>query len=373
MTDLQMPPLYGSYGSHQSHARHAAPDAGPSVDPVEQLWSFVAAAGNSDAIVFDTETTGMGAEAHIIEIGALLISGDEPIYEYDQLIQPHVELSAGITALTGITQSDLDGQPDAGFVIPQFLTAIRPLVLIGHNVSFDIKMLNIEGASLGCREVTNGYMDTLRMSRRMFPNAPSHSLQEVMRLLGIDEVETHRAVSDARQTWQCWQLLSQMKQPKLLADDEIAESRRRNAAVKRRHASGFMRSSYLSNRDTTPVNAKPEGVVLDDFESGVTVSGDTAHRDVLSRYGYDAWLWVTVSHGTIESGKNAGHPTLCVALDGVEIGHIPALQEERHRGQVPPEGAVMVAHIPDSKNDRANGVFHLRLQMPAENAATAAA
>ena len=68
-----------------------------------------------------------------------------------------------------------------------------------------------------------------------------------------------------------------------------------------------------------------------------------------------------------------GHPTLCVALDGVEIGHIPALQEERHRGQVPPEGAVMVAHIPDSKNDRANGVFHLRLQMPAENAATAAA
>lgn len=125
MTDLQMPPLYGiygSYGSHRSHARHArhaAPDAEPSVDPVEQLWSFVAAAGNSDAIVFDTETTGMGADAHIIEIGALLISGDEPIYEYDQLIQPHVELSAGITALTGITQSDLDDQPDAGFVIPQ--------------------------------------------------------------------------------------------------------------------------------------------------------------------------------------------------------------------------------------------------------------
>lgn len=169
MTDLQMPHLYGS---HRSHARHAAPDAEPSVNPVEQLWSFVAAAGNSDAIVFDTETTGMGADAHIIEIGALLISGDDPIYEYDQLIQPRVELSAGITALTGITQSDLDGQPDAGFVIPQFLTAIRPLVLIGHNVSFDIKMLNIEGAALGCREVTNGYMDTLRMSRRMFPNAP---------------------------------------------------------------------------------------------------------------------------------------------------------------------------------------------------------
>ena len=86
MTDLQMPPLYGiygSYGSHRSHARHAAPDAEPSVDPVEQLWSFVAAAGNSDAIVFDTETTGMGADAHIIEIGALLISDDEPIYEYD--------------------------------------------------------------------------------------------------------------------------------------------------------------------------------------------------------------------------------------------------------------------------------------------------
>ena len=158
-----------------------------------------------------------------------------------------------------------------------------------------------------------------------------------------------------------------MNHPVVLSDDETEQSRRRHAATKRHRTNAYMRSSYLSNRNTTPVNAKPDGMVIDQFVSGVTVSGDTVHQDVLSRYGYDAWLWVTVSHGIIESGKNTGHPTLCVALDGVEIGRIPALQEERHRGQVPPEGAVMVAHIPNSKADRENGIYRLRLQMPAEN------
>lgn len=349
------------------HARHAAPTHSESSDPLEQLWSFVSSAGNADAVVFDTETTGVGGDARIIEIGALLIAGGEPIGEYDQLIQPHTQLSAGVTSLTSITPSDLADQPDAGFVIPPFPTAIRPLLLIGHNVSFDIHMLNLEADLLGCRHVSTDYRDTLALSRRMFPNAPSHSLQEVMRLVGIDEVEEHRAVSDARHTWRCWQRLNQMDRPVVLSDGEAEESRRRSAALRRRRTGDFMRSSYLGSHDTTPVNARPEGESIEDFTCGVTVSGDTRHQDELSRYGYDAWLWVTVTHGVIESGRNSGHPTLRVALDGVEIGHIPALQEERHRGQVPPEGAVMMAHIPNSKNDKENGVYHLRLQMPAEN------
>ena len=358
--------MSGIHAAHR-HGRHAAAHGLSTADPIEQLWSFVAAAGNADAIVFDTETTGIGNNARIIEIGALLIGDGTPIFEYDQLIQPPAGLPAGITELTGITESDLADQPDAGFVIPQFLTAIRPLLLIGHNVSFDIRMLNIEGGLLGCREVSNDYLDTMTISHRMFPNAPSRSLQEVMRLLGINEIEEHRAISDARQTWQCFQQLKHMNHPVVLSDDEAEQSRRRHAATKRRRTNAYMRSSYLSNRDTTPVNAKPDGMVIDQVVCGVTISGDTAHQDVLSRYGYDAWLWVTVSHGIIESGKNAGHPTLCVALDGVEIGRIPALQEERHRGQVPPQGAVMVAHIPNTKADRESGIYRLRLQMPAEN------
>lgn len=358
--------MSGIHAAHR-HGRHAAAHGLSTADPIEQLWSFVAAAGNADAIVFDTETTGIGNNARIIEIGALLIGDGTPIFEYDQLIQPPAGLPAGITELTGITESDLADQPDAGFVIPQFLTAIRPLLLIGHNVSFDIRMLNIEGGLLGCREVSNDYLDTMTISHRMFPNAPSRSLQEVMRLLGINEIEEHRAISDARQTWQCFQQLKHMNHPVVLSDDEAEQSRRRHAATKRRRTNAYMRSSYLSNRDTTPVNAKPDGMVIDQMVCGVTISGDTAHQDVLSRYGYDAWLWVTVSHGIIESGKNAGHPTLCVALDGVEIGRIPALQEERHRGQVPPQGAVMVAHIPNTKADRESGIYRLRLQMPAEN------
>ena len=57
--------MSGIHAAHR-HGRHAAAHGLSTADPIEQLWSFVAAAGNADAIVFDTETTGIGNNARII-------------------------------------------------------------------------------------------------------------------------------------------------------------------------------------------------------------------------------------------------------------------------------------------------------------------
>lgn len=55
-------------------------------------------------------------------------------------------------------------------------------------------------------------------------------------------------------------------------------------------------------------------------------------------------------------------------LDGEEIGHISKYQMERHCGQVPADGAIMLAHIPDRAKDRDKKLLQLRLQMPDEHA-----
>ena len=54
-------------------------------------------------------------------------------------------------------------------------------------------------------------------------------------------------------------------------------------------------------------------------------------------------------------------------LDGEEIGHITEYQMERHCGQVPPEGAVMLAHVPNRVKDKERHIWQLRLQMPEEH------
>ena len=125
-----------------------------------------------------------------------------------------------------------------------------------------------------------------------------------------------------------------------------------------------MKSIYLGDEIPTAVNARPDGRVVETIECGVEISGDEDHQRILKRYGYDAWVWVYVVEGRIRKGKYAGYPTYWVFLDGEEIGYISKYQMERHCGQVPPEGAVMLAHVPDRVKDKDRHIWQLRLQMP---------
>lgn len=117
--------------------------------------------------------------------------------------------------------------------------------------------------------------------------------------------------------------------------------------------------------DVSPVNSKPAGNSITIIETGITVVGAHDHQSALKTYGYDAWLWVYVTEGIIPKGKNLGYSTYFVYLDGEEIGYITKYQMEKHIGQVPESGAVMIAHIPNNEKDKKRKRYGLRLQMPA--------
>ena len=332
-----------------------------------KLDRFRVQASVADQMVLDTETTGNSNDAQIIEIGAILIRDNRPIAEYEQLIRPYDGLRLSSTLLSGITEDELLDQPDAEFIIPGFLESIRSLNVIGHNVAFDINMLAMESRRYGCPPPDVSLTDTLVLARRMFPNAPSLSLQELIRLLGIDETEDHRALSDARQTWACWQRLNSMSAPVILTREQQEESANRDLGEKRRKNMIFAKSIYLDGMDLEPVNERPCDVEVRTLDQGVEVSGDENHQDSLRPYGYDAWVWVYVVEGKIPKGKYEGYPTYWVYLDGEEIGYISKYQMERHCGQIPGDGASMIAHIPDRAKDREVDRLQLRLQMPFEH------
>ena len=333
-------------------------------DGLDSFAEFRMNAAIADAVVIDTETINSPSGTRVIDIGAILIRNNAPTSEWEQLISPECDLPASATLLTGITEESLLSQPNAEQVIPEFLAAISNLTLIGHNISYDVSALNKEASRLGIDCLDTTCIDTMSLAMAKFPNAPSVSLQETMRLLGIQATEEHRAMSDARWTFECWRRLESMYSPRTLTQSEIDESRQRALHDKRRKDSTFMKSIYLGDEMPTAVNARPDGRVVETIECGVEISGDEDHQRILKRYGYDAWVWVYVVEDRIRKGKYTGYPTYWVFLDGEEIGYISKYQMERHCGQVPPEGAVMLAHVPDRMKDKDRHIWQLRLQMP---------
>lgn len=336
-------------------------------DGLDSFAEFSMNAAIADAVVIDTETVNSPSGMRIIDIGAILVRNGAPICEWEQLVSPECEIPMSSTLLTGITRESLASQPKAEQVMPGFIAAISNLTVIGHSVSYDISALNNEASRIGVAGLDVSRIDTMSLAREKFPNAPSASLQETMRLLGIQASEEHRALSDARWTFECWHRLESMYSPRTLTQAERDESKRRALSDRRRKDSFFMKSAYLGGEMPSAVNAKPDGAVIETIACGVEISGDENHQWILRKYGYDAWVWVYVVEDLIRKGKYAGYPTYWVFLDGEEIGHITEYQMERHCGQVPAEGAVMLAHVPDRAKDKDRHRWQLRLQMPEEH------
>ena len=160
--------------------------------------------------VFDTETTGLEPSNgdEIIQIGALRILNGRLLHQehFDQLVDPRCHLKAASVAIHGITDSMLMGQPTVDLVLPAFHEFCADTVLVGHNVAFDMRFLELKEASLGLR-FDQPVLDTLLLSAVAHPNQQSHSLEAIMQRLGIDVGQRHNALADATATAQVFMRL----------------------------------------------------------------------------------------------------------------------------------------------------------------------
>jgi DNA polymerase III epsilon subunit family exonuclease len=153
----------------------------------------------------DTETTGASAEFghRVIELGIVRVEQGKTIAEYQQLIDPQRRVSPGVTALTGISQSMVEGQPTFSDQLPAALELLKGAVVLGHNVRFDLSFLRKEFRRCG-REITQvlgdvPVMDTVRIARRRFGRG-GNGLQALAPRLGIQPSVAHRALADAQTT-----------------------------------------------------------------------------------------------------------------------------------------------------------------------------
>jgi len=155
-------------------------------------------------VVFDLETTGFGPQrgARVIEIGAVLIAGGNIISEFQSFINCGKAVSRQAQKVHGITDRMLFGQPAPEEIFPDFHKYISKSTLVAHNAVFDISFLRYEFSRLGLG-INNGYLCTMKMSRKRFPMLPNHKLETVAKHVLGDlppEIHRHRALDDAKLT-----------------------------------------------------------------------------------------------------------------------------------------------------------------------------
>jgi len=160
------------------------------------------------AIAFvDLETTGATASGdRITEVGIVRVDDAVGVSEWSSLVDPERSIPPAIQALTGITNAMVAGAPTFGQIAEQVAERIAGCVFVAHNARFDYGFLKHEFARLG-RAFTAKVLCTVRLSRRLYPDAGRHNLDAVIQRHRLAADDRHRALGDARILWSFVQAL----------------------------------------------------------------------------------------------------------------------------------------------------------------------
>jgi DNA polymerase-3 subunit epsilon/ATP-dependent DNA helicase DinG len=149
-------------------------------------------------LAFDLETTGLDPERDsIIEIGAVRFRGSRVEDEWTTLVNPGRPLDPVIKALTGITDEMLANAPRLTQVIQDFQHFAGDLIVLGHNIRFDLSFLQPKGI---LRD--NISLDTYTLASVLLPSAGRYSLAGLASALAVPVMTSHRALEDAHTTRQ---------------------------------------------------------------------------------------------------------------------------------------------------------------------------
>ncbi len=151
-------------------------------------------------VAFDTETTGLGPDVRIVEIGAVRFRGEEVEAEWSALVDPGTQVPPEATAVHGLSAPDLDGAPTAAEVLPDFLGFVEGAALVAHHAPFDVGVLARELLRAGLPLPNNPVLDTCDIPRRLQVAVPNHRLSTLAQAFGVRERGAHRALADARVT-----------------------------------------------------------------------------------------------------------------------------------------------------------------------------
>lgn len=145
----------------------------------------------------DVETSGMKpSRDRVIEIGIIRVEDGKVVKEFNSLIDPESHVPGWITNVTGIKNSDVVGQPVFGDVAQEVMELFKDSLFVAHNVAFDYGFIGQEFKRLGL-DFCQSKLCTIKLSRKVYPQYPRHSLSHIIYRHKIKIENRHRAYDDA--------------------------------------------------------------------------------------------------------------------------------------------------------------------------------
>jgi DNA polymerase-3 subunit epsilon len=147
-------------------------------------------------VVLDLETTGGSPQRdRITEIAAVRMEGAQEVARWNTLVNPGTPIPFFIQNLTGISNQMVRDAPTFASVAPRLLELLDSAVLLAHNARFDHGFLLGEFARLQT-ELRVKTLCTVQLSRALYPQHRSHSLDAIMQRHGLSSTARHRAMGD---------------------------------------------------------------------------------------------------------------------------------------------------------------------------------
>ena len=154
---------------------------------------------DKNIMVYDVETTGVDpAEDQIIQIAAMKIDKNgRELERFERLLKNNKSVASS-QHIHGFSDSYLaEWGEDRVQVLKEFLLFSKDSVVVGHNVSFDINMLESELQRAGLEgPMFKASYDTLDIYRRFYPNEKNHKLGYLSERFETNHKPTHDAMDD---------------------------------------------------------------------------------------------------------------------------------------------------------------------------------
>lgn len=163
--------------------------------------------------VIDVETTSLdNVVGDIVEVSAVQFRNGKPVSFFSTLINPQCRIPTVAQDINGITPQMVATAPTFSMIKDSLQSYInRSKIIVGHNVSFDIRFLSINGIKFDSQKK---YFCTLANAKNTIKNAESYRLGSLCKLLNIP-LTAHNSLSDSIATGHLlWALMQKKRNTK---------------------------------------------------------------------------------------------------------------------------------------------------------------
>ncbi|MBS4215885.1 MULTISPECIES: ATP-dependent DNA helicase DinG [Neobacillus] len=165
-------------------------------------------------VVIDLETTGNLPKKgdKIIQFAAVVIEDGQITEKFSSLINPQKSIPIFIEELTGINDEMVKNAPVFSEIAAKVFSLLDGAYFVAHNVLFDLSFLQEELIHAGFEGFYGSVLDTVEMSRILYPTADGYKLTDLAEMLNLKHDRPHQADSDAEVTAEIFLLLVQRLQ-----------------------------------------------------------------------------------------------------------------------------------------------------------------